>query len=56
MKLQLKRRNYQAASVDAVLDCFQGLPKSSAIEYRIDLGRSKESQQSLPVFDEVSIQ
>ncbi|XZE20316.1 type III restriction-modification system endonuclease [Pirellulaceae bacterium SH449] len=54
MKLQFKKQTYQAASVEAVVDCFQGQPKSTGVKYRVDPGRAKEPQQSLPNFDEVS--
>lgn len=49
MKIQFKRQSYQAASVDAVVDCFLGQPKSTGIQYRIDPGTRT---QSLPGFDE----
>ncbi|MFO0941559.1 MAG: DEAD/DEAH box helicase family protein [Pirellulales bacterium] len=54
MKLQFKKQTYQAASVEAVVDCFQGQPKSTGVKYRVDPGRAKDPQQSLPSFDEVS--
>lgn len=53
MKLQFKKQTYQAASVEAVVDCFQGQPKSTGVKYRVDPGRAKDPQQSLPGFDEV---
>jgi type III restriction enzyme len=49
MKLQFKRQSYQAASVEAVVDCFQGQPKSTGVMYRVDPGARN---QSLPGFDE----
>lgn len=54
MKLQFKKQTYQAASVEAVVDCFQGQPKSTGVKYRVDPGRAKDPQQSLPGFDEVN--
>ncbi len=54
MRLQFKRQAYQAASVDAVVDCFQGQPKSSGVKYRIDPGLAKDPQQTLPSFDDLS--
>jgi type III restriction enzyme len=44
MKLQFKKQAYQLAAVEAVVDCFAGQPKSAAIEYRIDPGRSPQGQ------------
>jgi type III restriction enzyme len=38
MKLQFKKQAYQADAVDSVVDCFAGQPKSTGIQYRIDLG------------------
>lgn len=54
MKLQFKKQTYQAASVEAVVDCFQGQLKSTGVKYRVDPGSAKEPQQSLPGFDEVN--
>lgn len=54
MKLQFKKQTYQAASVEAVVDCFQGQTKSTGVKYRVDPGRAKDPQQSLPSFDELS--
>lgn len=53
MKLQFKKQTYQAVSVEAVVDCFPGQPKSTGVKYRVDPGRAKDPQQSLPGFDEV---
>lgn len=39
MKLKFKHQSYQAASVQAIVDCFKGqLPNDSASRYRIDPG------------------
>lgn len=38
MKLQFKRQAYQADSVEAIVDCFAGQPKSTGIKYRVDPG------------------
>lgn len=55
MKLQFKRQTYQAASVDSVVDCFAGQPKSTGIQYRIDPGREKDAAQlRLQTVDELS--
>jgi type III restriction enzyme len=45
MKLQFKHQAYQAAAVQAVVDCFKGqLPNDSASRYRIDSGEWKAQQ------------
>ncbi len=55
MKLQFKRQAYQAASVESIVDCFAGQPKSTGIQYRIDPGREKHAAQlRLQTMDEVS--
>ncbi len=47
MKLQFKHQAYQAAAVQAVVDCFKGqLPNDPATRYRIDLGKVKAGQTS----------
>lgn len=38
MKLQFKHQVYQADAVRAVVDCFQGQPKSSGLKYSVDPG------------------
>ncbi|MEX1115323.1 MAG: DEAD/DEAH box helicase family protein [Akkermansiaceae bacterium] len=38
MKLKFKHQAYQADSVRAVVDCFQGQPKASGLKYAIDPG------------------
>ena len=38
MKLKFKHQAYQADAVKAVVDCFQGQPKSSGLKYAIDPG------------------
>ena len=48
MKLKFKIQPYQTNAVDAVLDCFAGQPKSDALRYRVDPGRT----QSASMFDE----
>lgn len=48
MKLKFKHQPYQAAAVDAAVDCFVGQPKQSGIAYRIDPGRGpKDGQQKM---------
>jgi type III restriction enzyme len=45
MKLQFKHQAYQAAAVQAVVDCFKGQqPNDPATRYRIDLGKVKANQ------------
>lgn len=39
MKLQFKHKDYQAAAVDAVVDCFAGQPKVEGVGYRLDPGK-----------------
>ena len=48
MKLQFKHQPYQADAVRAVVDCFQGQPKSSGLKYWIDPGASP-SDGSVPL-------
>ena len=48
MKLQFKHQAYQAAAVQAVVDCFKGQqPNDPATRYRIDLGKVKAGQTSI---------
>ncbi len=42
MKLQFKKQAYQTKAVQAVVDCFKGQPKQSAITYTIDPGTTVE--------------
>jgi type III restriction enzyme len=39
MKIQFKHKEYQAAAVDDVVDCFAGQPKVEGITYRLDPGK-----------------
>ncbi len=48
MKFKFKIQPYQTEAVEAVLDCFAGQPKSDALRYRVDPGRT----QSGALFDE----
>ena len=54
MKLQFKRQAYQAAAVEAVVECFTGQPQSAGIKYRVDPGRVNDTQKFLPQLDELS--
>ncbi|MBB5353822.1 type III restriction enzyme [Haloferula luteola] len=45
MKLQFKHKDYQAAAVDAVVDCFAGQPKVEGIDYRLDPGKLTKGQK-----------
>jgi len=49
MKLKFKTQAYQSAAVQAVVDCFNGQPPSSAdaITYRIDPGQAKKGVEDL---------
>jgi type III restriction enzyme len=52
MKLKFKTQAYQTNSVEAVTNCFQGQPKATGVEYRIDpgnvkAGQGKQAQQRL---------
>jgi type III restriction enzyme len=38
MKLKFKHQAYQADAVRAIVDCFQGQPKSSGLKYAVDPG------------------
>lgn len=38
MKLQFKHQAYQTDAVRAVVDCFQGQPKSTGLKYAVDPG------------------
>ena len=44
MKLKFKNQAYQSRAVDAVVDCFKGQPNTSGISYRIDPGKTNQSQ------------
>ena len=49
MKLKFKHQAYQADAVRAVVDCFQGQPKSSGLKYAVDPGAaSPQSHMPLP--------
>lgn len=62
MKLKFKHQSYQAASVQAIVDCFKGqLPNDSASRYRIDpgsvaKGRSGQLDQDDAGFKNADIQ
>jgi len=43
MKLKFKHQAYQADSVQAIVDCFQGQPKVRGFKYAIDPGREAAS-------------
>lgn len=43
MKLKFKTQAYQTDAVNAVINCFQGQPKTTGIEYRIDPGKQASS-------------
>ncbi|BCX49860.1 restriction endonuclease [Haloferula helveola] len=49
MKLQFKHKEYQAAAVDAVVDCFAGQPKVEGVGYRLDPGKmaAKQTQSEM---------
>lgn len=49
MKIQFKHKDYQAAAVDAVVDCFAGQPKVEGVGYRLDPGKqaAKQSQAEM---------
>ena len=55
MKLKFKIQPYQTNAVDAVLDCFAGQPKSDALRYRIDPGKSKQTRIEEDGFKNVDI-
>ncbi len=44
MKIQFKHKDYQAAAVDAVVDCFAGQPKVEGVGYRLDPGKQAAKQ------------
>jgi type III restriction enzyme len=48
MKLKFKHQAYQADAVRAVVDCFQGQPKSSGLKYAVDPG-AVSSQGHVPL-------
>ena len=43
MKLKFKKQAFQTHAVEAVADCFAGQPKSGAIQYRVDPGRTVDA-------------
>ncbi|MEI6177040.1 MAG: DEAD/DEAH box helicase family protein [Verrucomicrobiota bacterium] len=42
MKLKFKHQTYQADAVKAVVDCFQGQPRSSGLKYAVDPGATSQ--------------
>jgi hypothetical protein len=42
MKLKFKRQADQADAVRAVVDCFQGRPKTSGLKYAVDVRAESE--------------
>lgn len=46
-KLKFKIQPYQTAAVAAVIDCFEGQPKTNLLRYRIDPGRRRDVQLEL---------
>jgi len=48
MKLKFKHQAYQADAVRAVVDCFQGQPKSSGLKYAVDPGAASQGHVPLP--------
>lgn len=49
MKLKFKKRANQTNAVEAVADCFAGQPKSGAVRFRIDPGRSVDASGQVAV-------
>ena len=47
MKLKFKTQAYQTAAVEAVVDCFEGQPKSDLLRYRIDPGKRQDARLEL---------
>ena len=47
MDLKFKQLPYQTEAVDAVVDCFAGQPKLSALSYRIDPGREPKKGEMI---------
>jgi len=43
MKLKFKHQTYQADAVRAVVDCFQGQPKTSGLRYAVDPGAASRA-------------
>ena len=43
MKLKFKHQAYQADAVKAVVDCFQGQPKSNGLKYAVDPGAASHN-------------
>ena len=50
MKLKFKVQQYQTQAVQAVTDCFAGQSPTSAVQYRVDPGKTVNDTESL--FDE----
>jgi type III restriction enzyme len=48
MKLKFKHQAYQADAVRAVVDCFQGQPKSTGLKYAVDPGAASQGHVPLP--------
>lgn len=46
MKLKFKKQAYQTNAVEAVVNCFAGQPKTEGITFRVDPGRSKNTEQT----------
>ena len=44
MKIKFKSQPYQSEAVEAVVDCFEGQPNTSAMMYRIDPGRGTQGR------------
>ena len=53
MKLKFKKQQYQTDAVNAVVDCFEGQPYTTGIQYRKDPGvaNNKEAQLSTNIVD-----
>jgi len=45
--LKFKQLPYQTEAVEAVVDCFAGQPKLSALSYRIDPGREARKGETI---------
>jgi restriction endonuclease len=48
VKLKFEHQAYQADAVRAVVDCFQGQPKSSGLKYAVDAGAVSQGHVPLP--------
>ena len=44
MKIKFKQYPYQLAAVNAVVDCFEGQPFSTGVQYRVDPGTTAKGQ------------